>query len=533
MKTNPRMRRYGLRLAIATLVAAPSVANAQSPESWKDHAYSASLSDSSPSDLVVDESIDATTVSQAAATTASYAAAAPAAKPAGDKAKKKKEELEKAMKEAYKPVWYNNSFKYLDDPAYKGPSFFGDSLKGMADGTLDVGGELRSRYHHEEGHRGLGLTGRDDQFWLTRLRSFANWRITEDVRFFGEYIYADSAGETFAPRAIEENRGDAQNLFVDAKLLDDDIKVLARVGRQELLYGNQRLISPLDWANTRRTFDGALLKLSGDKTDLDLFYTNPVNRVPATAGSNDWDSADDNQHFYGAYLTSKAFDIGTTELYYIGYDNENLNANFSSHTVGSRINGGESILYEFEGGSQFGDAFNGSDIGAGFVVGGLGRKIEAFGDWKPTVWGYWDWASGASQSPFAFGDTGFNHLFPLGHKYYGFMDLFGRRNMHDFNTTFTAPLGKKVDLLLWYHYFLLDRQTTVYNINDTPFSNQLAASKDVGSEIDMLLTFKLNPRHNIVVGYSYFDAGDYYKLTPGLPSRDNAQFFYSQFTKFF
>jgi hypothetical protein len=29
-----------------------------------------------------------------------------------------------------------------------------------------------------------------------------------------------------------------------------------RVGRQELLYGSQRLISTLDWANTRRTFQG-------------------------------------------------------------------------------------------------------------------------------------------------------------------------------------------------------------------------------------------------------------------------------------
>jgi hypothetical protein len=404
----------------------------------------------------------------------------------------------------------------------------------MADGKVDVGGELRSRYHNEKGFRGLGLTGRDDDFWLTRVRTFANYRITKNIRFYGEYLYADSTGETFSHRPIEENRGEAQNLFIDAVLLDDgDSKLSSRFGRQELLYGAQRLIGPLDWANTRRTFEGYSTRISNDQSYLDFFYVNPLNRISDTGDTNHWDSADRNQHLYGAYFSTKAWHAGVTELYYLGYDNEHTNANFSTHTIGGSINGGDAILYDMEGGTQFGRAFNGSDIGAGFVVAGLGRKIEAFGDWKPTLWGYWDWASGASQAPYAFGDTGFNQLFPTVHRYYGYMDLFGRRNMHDFNTLLTAPMGKKVDLLLWYHYFLLDRQTTPYSAVGTPFSQEVAASKDIGSEIDLLLTFKLDPRSNIVIGYSYFDAGDYYKLTPNLPSRDNAQFFYSQFTRFF
>ncbi len=153
-------------------------------------------------------------------------------------------DLEAAMKGAYKGVYYANDFSYLNDPAYRGPHFFGDSFKGMLDNKLDIGGEYRSRYHHENNHRGYGLTGLDDQFWLTRLRMFANYRMTENIRLYGEYLYADSGGETFAPRQIEENRGEAQNLFVETKLFESGgARTSARLGRQELLLGDQRLVA--------------------------------------------------------------------------------------------------------------------------------------------------------------------------------------------------------------------------------------------------------------------------------------------------
>ena len=62
---------------------------------------------------------------------------------------------------------------------------------------------------------------------------------------------------TFLRSPSTPDRGDILNLFVDVNLLEwDNHPVVARVGRQELLLGSQRLISTLDWANTRRTFEG-------------------------------------------------------------------------------------------------------------------------------------------------------------------------------------------------------------------------------------------------------------------------------------
>lgn len=157
---------------------------------------------------------------------------------------------DKAIKNAYQGVFYANDYSYLLDPEFQGPYFFGDALKGRANGKLDIGGEFRSRFHDENGHRGVGVTGNDDTFWLTRLRLFANYRVTERFRFYTEYLYADSAGEQFPSRPIEENRGELNNLFFDWKMTD---RLSVRTGRQEIILGARRLIAALDWGNTRRT----------------------------------------------------------------------------------------------------------------------------------------------------------------------------------------------------------------------------------------------------------------------------------------
>ena len=441
--------------------------------------------------------------------------------------------LNKSMKDAYKGVFYANDFSYLRNPAYQGPHFAGDTFKGLGDGKLDLGGEYRSRYHHENNMRGLGLTGIDDQFWLSRVRLFSNYRLTENIRVYGEYLYADSGGETFVPRTIEENRGEAQNLFVDATLLDaNDVQLVGRAGRQELLFGAERLVSPLDWANTRRTFDGYRATLKGMSNTLDLFYTNPVNRIAATGGTNEWDSSNNNQSFYGAYLSNQSlgsdYGVSALETYYISYDN--TVQNFSFHTLGSRIAGkSDSILYELEGGVQFGNNADSTRHDAGFMAAGLGKVVNTGGSWSPTVWAWYDWASGGDANFVAPGDDSFHHYFPLAHKYNGFMDLFGRRNLNDVNMQFISPIGSRVNFLVWYHYFFLDQATTPYSVVMSPYNaGNAAVSKDLGHEIDLLWTFTINPRHNLMFGYSHFNSGDYFN-TPGVAFSGDAAFFYSQY----
>jgi hypothetical protein len=66
---------------------------------------------------------------------------------------------------------------------------------------------------------------------------------------------------------------------------------------------------------------------------------------------------------------------------------------------------------------------------------------------------------------------GFNHLFPLSHKYFGFMDLFGRSNIQSPNVQLTMQPASKLEFLLWYYYLMLDtRADTPYTVVMTPFA---------------------------------------------------------------
>jgi hypothetical protein len=64
----------------------------------------------------------------------------------------------------------------------------------------------------------------------------------------------------------------------------------------------------------------------------------------------------------------------------------------------------------------------------------------------------------------------------------------------------------------------------------TPFNAANApGSRDLGDEIDLLLTYNINARINVLFGYSHFFAGDYYKTTAGVPTSADADFFYTHF----
>lgn len=469
---------------------------------------------------------DTSPFSSASFSTEALEASANSAAQAAAAAKKKQAALKKAIASAYKPVFYDNDFKYIDNPLYD-DWFFGDRLKRMKVGdaaTVDIGGQYRVRFHDEHNMRGFGRTGVDDTFVLTRTRLFANVELGDELRIYAEGIDANSSYEHRAPRAIEENRFDMLNLFADVLLLENNFgKLTFRGGRQELLYGNERLVSPLDWANTRRTFEGYKVMWAGEDWKIDTFYTRPVLVNPTR-----FDSPTYQQEFFGNYATYKGIENQTIDAYWLGFVNDLTPNHFRYQTLGARWLGShESWLWETEGGTQFGENTTGTDHSAMYATVGIGRKNESH-EWKPTLWAYYDYADGGAVRA---AGQGMNHLFPLAHKYLGFMDLYGRSNIESPNVQLTMQPHEKLKAMIWYYYFFLeDKRDTPYNINMTPFNpNNTPASRDLGHEIDLLFTYTLNPRMDMLFGYSHFFAGKYYKNTPGLANRGDGDFLYTHF----
>ena len=436
---------------------------------------------------------------------------------------KKAAALKAAVAGAYAPLFYDNNFTYLNNPAYN-DWHVGEYFKQIPVGDcwmVDLGGQYRARYMEEANFRGLHLTGNDDDFLLHRTRLFANARYSDWFRVYAEYIDAESNNEIFAPRAIEVNRSDMLNLFADARVWCGDCGDLwFRAGRQELLYGAERLISPLDWANTRRTFEGYKLFWKGADWNVDFFATRPVLPDPIH-----FDSPDYQQEFFGAWGTYKAIQNHTIDVFALQYNNDRGLNDFEFTTLGGRwIDNEGPWLWEVEGATQFGSNTDGSPHQAGFATGGLGYRW-ADRCWKPQLWCYYDWASGGDVLG---AGNGFNHLFPLAHKYLGFMDLFGRSNIQSPNVQLTFQPHQKVKFLAWYYYLMLDtRADTPYTVVMTPVNpGNAPVSRDLGHEIDLLATISLTDRMELLVGYSHFFSGAYYRSTPGLPYRGDADFLY-------
>lgn len=430
------------------------------------------------------------------------------------------EKLQAAVDSAYKPLYFNNDFSFIDNPAYD-VRWFGDRFKQLPVGPFgkwDIGGNYLLRYHHEQNHRGLGLTGNDDHFLLHQSRLFINAPVNDWFRAYAEFLDAESGGEDFASRNIEVNRTDFLNLFGDVLLVEGaNGKWTARGGRQELLYGAQRLVSPLPWGVTRRTFEGAKVFGNWGDTQVDAFWTHPVAISP-----HHFDGVIDSQEFSGIYLTHKAKDQ-VWDAYWLRYLESDA-AGFALDTFGGRTQGNRGDwLWDCEAAIQTGEVASDNHLAGFWVAGGGYRWSEC--SWKPTVWTYYDWASGDETL-----GNGFHHLFPLAHKYNGFMDLFGRRNLEDANVLLTFDPADHVQVSFWYHLLhLQDGNDVPYNVNMTPFTTTVGGSQYLGQELDSTVTWKLNSRADWLFGYSHFFAGSYYDTNPAVPFAGNADFFYSQF----
>ncbi|MEQ9071517.1 MAG: alginate export family protein, partial [Gimesia chilikensis] len=248
----------------------------------------------------------------------------------------------------YKPLFFDNTFgSYLSNPNH--PWLLGERLKEMPLGdecspyTLSVGGELRHRWMHEQNRlRPGGPVNTDYNLW--RWRQYFDLHISDFARVYFEGIDASIFDNDLPPTPIDINRWNVQNAFVDVKLHEwDGAPGWFRYGRQEMLYGSQHLISPLDWSNTRRNFEGFKYFHHTDSVHFDAFITNPVNAAagnqPLSRYDNGRDKPDTSVTFSGIYMTFLDAGPELIDLYYLWLRDETNTPNRpdgSRHTLGGR-----------------------------------------------------------------------------------------------------------------------------------------------------------------------------------------------------
>ncbi|MEB2332225.1 MULTISPECIES: alginate export family protein [unclassified Nitrosomonas] len=429
---------------------------------------------------------------------------------------------------------FDFDFRYLEQPGHD-KDFF-DPVKRIhlgSDWLLSFGGSFWYRYMHETDSR-LNAAGINNDYHLLRTRLHADLWYQDQFRLFAEMLDARALGLDLPALAIDKNHTDMLNLFADVKLgqFMDGLAYL-RVGRQELLYGSQRLISTLDWANTRRTFQGVKTFWQTPAFNLDAFWVRPMVTEP-----NQFDNWDKDRNFVGLWGTYKAIPGQVLDLYYLSLiDNRNVSpANITQgnvlqgdsvlHTIGARWVGDyERILYELEGMYQFGKRSH-LDISAFSIASGVGYQLPL--PMNPQFWLRYDFASGDKNHRDGRSNT-FNQLFPFGHYYFGYIDQVGRQNIHDFNAQFTLHPQPWVTFLGQYHrFYLANKRDYLYNAAGAGTIRDITgqSGRHVGDEIDFTINFHLSRHQDVLLGYSKLFTGEFLKNTrPGV----SPDLFYAQY----
>lgn len=440
------------------------------------------------------------------------------------------------------PAFYDlDNFAYLEDPKNTEHDFF-DPLKRVHIGDnwlFTTGGEFRTRYMNEDNSR---LTRTDNTYQLTRTRVYTDLWYRDDFRIFAEYIGAWSAFQDIAPFGTDQQKSGIQNLFVDMKLADLDGKpAYVRIGRQELLFGSQRLISTLDWVNTRRTFQGVRGFRQTDNWDVDLFWVQPVipntGRPSAQSDANKFNSVDNNQNFAGVWLTNRPKAGQVIDLYYLMLDDTNSftqlgiqQGRFTRHTIGGRYAGNEgNFLFDSESALQFGNQ-TGRSVFAGMTAQGIGWNFKD-AMWNPTVWAYYNYDSGGN--PTSGTDHRFNPMFPFGHYYNGAIDLVGNENNHDLNFhLYLYPTKWLTANVQFHNFWLANGKDALYNKGLTAyrFDPTGRSGKHIGEELDFVFNFHLSKHADVLTGYSYLWGGEFLKNTASKTNAVDSGLYYLQFS---
>ena len=391
-----------------------------------------------------------------------------------------------------------------------------DSLKHVPlDVTGDVwasfGGRLDWRFEAWDGFGfGAQTPGNSDAFLLSRLMLHGDLHLGPRVRVFVETIAADVLGRDDLPggrRTIDTNTLDLFQGFADWLVLDGERSLRLRFGRQTLLFGAQRLVSPLPWVNAWRTWDGVSAEFRTGPWRVTGFAT-----LYAPVQKYDFDDADEDQQFYGVYASRGAIGEGRGfDVYLLGKSRDGVTVNGTTgderrHTLGARSHGslGAGFDGELEGAWQWGEVGSG-DVEAWFVAAVLGYRVP---DWPttPRFFTGFDVATGDARPG---GDVGtFDQVFPLAHAYFGYADVIARQNVVAAHLGAELRLAERTNLSLTGHVLRLhDGDDALYGVNGAPSRTGLG-SRDVGQEVDLYVSHDWNAQLSSYAGYSHVFAGD-------------------------
>jgi len=379
---------------------------------------------------------------------------------------------------------------------------------------LRFSGEFRDR---AEGRTAYGFkAGIDDAYDLTRFRLNLEVAPKKWARVFVQGQDARALG--IDPSHLNSTLKDALDLrqaYLEFKAGDKN-GVSLRVGRQELIFGAERLVGALDWSNTARSFDAVRLGLTQGRAHVDIIAASVV-----AINMVSFNKHIPGQNLYGTYASfTDVVPKSTVQPYFLWKtlphvkSEEGTPGRADIYTAGFRWVGSLPAGFDYaaEMAKQMGHYSNDDIVAwAGYWI--IGYTVPGV-PLEPRLSVEYDYATGdKAQGDGRIGT--FDQLYPTNHSYYGIVDMEGWRNLRDFRSGINLVPHHKVKLTFDYNWFwLASAHDGLYNaagvlIVKPPASGALHT--DVGSEADIIFSYSPFPQVIIGSGFGHLFPGRFLK----------------------
>jgi len=368
---------------------------------------------------------------------------------------------------------------------------------------LQLGGEYRARV---EGFTGGGFkVNTEDAYLLSRLRLSMTIRPESWLKFGFQTQDARVFWKNQNPSAPPyQDTFDLRQAYVDIGDVEKG-KLGFRGGRQELAFGDERLIGNSNWTNTARSFDALRGTLRRGRYHLDLFAARVVKQQ-------------DGNNLYGAYCgIEKLVPNATVDPYFLWRRQSALKTESGSvgilnyGTVGLRWVGKlpSSWDYGLEMDRQTGSL--GTDTVAAWAGHWVLGKALPTKHLHPRIALEYNYASGDANAKDGHRST-FDQLYATGHDKYGMDDQVGWKNIRNARLTFETKPAKKWSAAAKYDvWWLADPHDGLY----TAASNLIvrvangSAGRFVGQELDGAVAYNLSRQFQFGAGFGHIFPGTF------------------------
>jgi|GEM_PF-4251576 len=428
--------------------------------------------------------------------------------------------------------------------------------------SVELGGYLRVRYETTEVRSIQRIFGPSPTGPIPNLRmvgdSWANWiaykamftttfTLTDDITFHGSLINMNVIGNSArfrrtipggAPltRLKSPQIHDPEVALYEGYMQWDNFMfpgITAKTGRQELVYGDQWLLSNNSFYGGL-TWDSAKLSISAPGLDGELplytvdFFIGQVNSMYTIPGPA-------RPRIYGVYAScypNTGMNEGRpTELdLYLLHNTDNMGtgniglrtdfARDKRYTVGSRLAGDllPDIDYSLQGAYQFGrTGWTGGttsrvDVRAYAAQAEIGKTWSEM-DWTPRVALRAAYASG-DGNPADNKNEAFNPLYQDPHGMHGFADALHFTNLIDYAVTVTMHPDEN---------WTLGAEGHAFELAERPAGPRI--SKEVGQEFDLYAKLKAADNLSVTLVWGVFAQGEAFRNATGARDHDQRLYF--------